>query len=319
MYIHKKEVTIFQKLSTDSFIERNNTIIGAPSIAISANDNAQTKILVNSKFCAAILPEIVGLGADDREFKKIVSKVLYEMTILIPASTGKKLDISFVYDINASEFKTEISKLSVKTSEELATYVEKNVEEINKALYGKPVNYEDYFTYVFCYYHSRVANSFDLIDKSTKIMFYMISQIDVENNKKKAYNTNKSIRKYLLQLDEKGEDSTLFNNVCTVLGIKGNSYIDKYTNLELFSVSNPTEFLEAVTDSKSNDKALIMNYISMGLLYKIPSSGVIVDMQDRAKVIGNNYNDAIAFINNSANKMYVDTLASSYLQMKNSK
>jgi hypothetical protein len=317
-YIQKRTVTLMQTLETSSFIEKNAKIFTVTDKPVTANDYAQRKLLSNSDFIADIMPVIVGVDDKDREWRKIASKYFYEISISVPLVKGKTLDISLEYDLTSTTHKKKIEALpkTFKTADALAEYVDKNIEEIDKHYYATPVNYVDYFAYVFTYYHSRVANNIDDVTKSNKIQFYMITKEDIEQRKKKAYSTAKTVRKYLTLLDEK---PALFENLCIVLNIKGETDLDKYANIEVFAKASPTEFIGIIQDKQLKDKAMINGYVNAGLLFKIPNSGVLVDMNDRSLIIGSNMGEAISFFNNPTNKDYIDTIASQYKTMKNSK
>jgi len=317
-YIQKREVTLMQTLETSSFIEKNAKIFTVTDKPITANDYAQRKLLSNSDFIADIMPVIVGVDDKDREWRKIASKYFYEISISIPLINGKTLDISLDFDLTSENHKKKIKALpkQFKTSEELADYVTNNIDEVDKHYYATPVNYIDYFAYTFAYYHSHVANTFEDVSKSNKIKFYMVTKEDIEQRKKKAYSTAKTVRKYLTLLDEK---PVLFNNLCTVLKIKGNNDLDKYANIEVFAKSKPNEFIAIIQDKQLKDKAMINSYVNAGLLFKIPNSGVLVDMNDRSVIVGGNIGEAISFFNNPNNKDYIDTIASQYKVMKESK
>ncbi len=310
-YIDIREVTLMQKLNSNSFMERNAKIFTVTDKPINANDAAQKKLLSNSSFLNSIMPILVSVDSKDRNWRKIVSKYFYEITINVSLITGKKLNNSLTYDVNAIGLKDNIKSLGVafKSNEELADYVNKNIEEVNKHMYSIPVNYIDYFAYVFSYYHSRVANSIDLIKKTTRIEFYMVTEEAIAKKKQLAYNTGKTIRKYLAMLDDK---PALFEHVCNIQNIKGNSYIDKFANVEVFAQSNPNGFIKLINDKDLASKSLVHSYIKGGLLFKIPNNSLIVDMNDRSVIIGANMNEAISFFANPSNKDYVDTLKSQY-------
>lgn len=316
-YTNERTVTLMQKLESNSFIEKNAKIFTVTDKSITANDYAQRKLLSNSDFLIDILPVIVGVDEKDTSWRKIVSKYLHEVNIIVPLIQGKVLNNSIEYDITSLSRKDKIKTLGTfKTSEALANYVEENIEEIDKHYYGTPVDYVDYFAYVFAYYHSHVANSIGLVKRSNKINFYMVTKEAIEQRKTKAYATSKSVRKYLNLIDEK---PALFRNICIALKIKGDSDLDKYANLEVLSKSNPTAFLAAVQDKNLKDKAMIHSYITSGLIFKIPNSGVLVDATDRTVIIGGNMIEAISFFANPSNKDYIDTLASHLLVMNKSK
>ena len=310
-YIDKREVTLMQTLSGDSFMEKNAKIFTVTDKPITANDAAQRKLLSSSSFLKAIMPILVSVDDKDRNWRKIVSKYFFEVHINVPLITGKVLNNSLSYDMNDINLIKDIKALGIKfdSNEDFAAYITKNISEIDRPKYATPVNYVDYFAYVFTFYHSRVANSIALIKKTVKIEFYMLTQEAIDKTKKIAHNTSKTVRKYLSMLDEK---PALFNHFCNIKGIKGTNYIDKFANVEVFAHSNPTEFIKVITDKDLANKSLIHSYIQNGLLYKIPNNSLIVDMSDRSIIVGANMNEAISFFANPSNKDYVDTLKSQY-------
>jgi len=304
-----RDVTVFQRLETSSFTEANNKIFGVPDRYVTANEHAQKQLLSKSDFLNAILPTIISMDNKVPEWSRVMHKYFYEFTLLVNGTSGKKLDTSLIYNIDDTTKAAAIKNLNKKvtTSEDLKNYVEANVAEIDKYRYATPVNHVDYFAYIFCLNSSEVANSLEDVKRSNKIGFYLITKESIAKQKIAARNISKEIRKYLTQIDEKPE---LFKHMCRVLEIEGDTDIDKYVALETLSTTNPTKFLEAVTDKDLKHKSMIIEYIKAGILYKIPNSGVIVDATDRSIIIGNNMKDAISFFANTANVDYVNTIQS---------
>lgn len=315
-------VTIFPKLEKSVFTESNKLIFGAPVKRITANDHAEKEILSNSGFTSYILPTILGMSANNQNFNKTVKAYMAELAIDIDSTHGKQLDNSFTYSIsdarpefiNAMNYIKNSFNITLKTDDELEAYVNDkfasgHIKEIDRYKYGTPNNLEEYFLYVFCYYHSRVANNPNDKNNSERIKFYMVTKEDIAKNIKKQIDTNRLVRRALVQLDEKVE---MFNNICTVLGIKGDDTLTKYANLEILANSDATKFLEAYNDNKLALKAKIEKYISANLLYRIPSSSIIVDMVDRSNIIGRDLNEAITFFSNASNSDYIKTLESAY-------
>jgi tetratricopeptide (TPR) repeat protein len=318
-YEVNREVTILQRVNPSPFVKANIEVYGGTSRALGASKMAENTLLSNAEFLKAVLPTVIGLDKSSGKWQDVVSRYMYGIAIDVPTG-GKILNISVEFDIENHNYKTAINKLAkqlgvtIKTNEDLAKYVlgyseqsgSRYIEEIEVYNYGKPIDPLDYFNYVYCLYHNRVANRQDLINKSPRIEFYLITKDDVKRAKKEKFELSKKINRVMLKIDE---DEDLFDAVCSILNIRDIDIIDRGIKLNEIASDEPNKIIEVFNDKHLMTKAKIENYINLGVLKRLPENNMIVDADDAAVIIGSNMEDAITFFNNTKNNTHLSKYA----------
>jgi len=319
-YEVNREVRILQRVNPSPFTKANIEVYGGASRELGPSKMAENTLLANSDFLKAVLPTVIGLDKNSGKWQDVVSRYLYGIAIDVPTG-GKALNTSIEFDIDKPEYKQAASKLAkqlgvtIKTNKDLAKYVlgfseqsgSRYIDEIDVYKYGTPVDPLDYFNYVYALYHNRVANRQELINKSPRIEFYLITKDDVKRAKKEKYELTKKINRIMLKIDE---DENLFNAVCSILNIRDKDIIDRGIKLNEIASETPNKLIDVFNDKHLMTKAKIENYINLGILKRLPENNMIVDVDDPAIIIGSDMNDAITFFNNNKNGVHLTKYAS---------
>lgn len=314
-YIKNRSVKLLQKLKSSTFVKMNNEVYGGTGRILGPSNLAEKTLLSNSDFLKAVLPTVLGVDPANGKWQDTVSAYLYGISVDV-LKGGKDLNTSLSFDLMDSKKQVAISQLktqykkSFKTSEELADFVtrfddsgKKLIEEVDYVKYSTPVDNLDYFNYVYCLYHNRVANSQALIEKSPRIEFYLVTKEDIALAKQVKYKLSKEINKIMLQIDEKPELATA---MYSVLGINNGDDIDKAIQLQQLSKSDPSKITKSFNDKHLLMKARIENYINKGLLKRLPNSSVVVDANDPTLVVGNTMDMCLTFFSDSKNDAIIN-------------
>ncbi len=320
-YTHTRSVRLLQKLKNSPFVKLNNEVYGSTGRFLGASNLAEKTLLANNDFLKVVLPTVLGVDANSGKWQDTVQSYFYSIEIPVPKG-GKELDTSLVFDINNKKKQAAIAmlakdaKVKLDTDEKLAEHVigyhssgRKNVDEIDFYKYCTPTNPLEYFNFVYASYHNRVANSQELISKSPRIEFYMVTKEDLEIAKRKKYELSKRITRALLKLDE---DVELFDAVCSVLNIKGADEIDKGIALSNLAKDNPTQIIDTMNDKNLLLKATIEGYIRKGIIKRAPNSSMIIDSMDATMIIGSNMEDALTFFSDTKNDATINQYAAKY-------
>jgi len=310
-----REVRVLQRNNPSPFTKANIEVYGGTSRVLGASKMAENTLLANDDFLKTVLPTVIGLDRNSGKWQDVVSRYLYGIAIDVPTG-GKPLNISVTFDIDKASYKSAATKLAkelgvtIKTNEDLAKYVlgyseqsgSRYIDEIDVYKYGTIEDPLDYFNYVYCLNHNRVANRQELINKSPRIEFYLITQDDVKRAKKEKYELTKQINRVMLKIDE---DEELFDAVCSILNIRDKDIVDRGIALNNIASSTPEKVIEVFKDKHLMVKAKIENYINLGILKRLPENNMIVDVDDPSVIIGSTIDDAITFFNNKNNNTYL--------------
>jgi len=319
--IIKRSVTLLQRIKTTPFAKLNNEVYGGTSRLLGASQSAENFLLANNDFLSAVMPTIIGLSPKSSGWQKAINNYLYSVEINVPKG-GKILDISLKIDTDNDRTKANIEKLAkekkqkFETAESIYKYLtghsktgKPHFEEIDLIKFATPVNYLDYFIYIYCLYHNRVANKQELVSKSPRIEFYLVRKEDIEEAKKVRYNIQKRVRGIMFKIEE---DDTLFENICSILRIEGRDNIDKALALNEYAKEHPNKIIDVFNDKNLNTKALIERYVASGILKRIPGSSLITDAVDTSIIIGNTLEQAVTFFNNKENESILSQYAVKY-------
>ena len=327
-YIKKREVTLVQRIMLSPFAKLNNEVYSGISKLLGPSKSAENHLLADDDFLSAVMPTIIGLSPNSGGWQKAVNNYLYAFSVDIPKG-GKNLNTSLIFDLSDSKKKDNILKtqkqFNVKFADDkdfgeyVTTYDKKGNKRFNEMDILKvatPENPLDYFVYVYCLYHNRVANKQEYVNKSPRIEYYLITKEDIQDAKRKKYEIVKKITTILLKIEE---NPVMFDNVCSILNITEGDRIDKAIALNELAKDKPQRIIEVYNDKNITTKALIENYIRTGILKRIPGSSLITDAADSSLIIGNTMDGAITFFNNKTNEVLLNQYAMKYKSMISSK
>jgi len=187
--------------------------------------------------------------------------------------------------------------------------------EKNKYKFGKPIEVGDYLIYRYCLGYRDVANDIKYITKSPSIRFYLYSDNQIKEDRKRYRKVKEQAMRLYLGLVSNQED---VENVLYVLGkgdlIKksGTTETDKQELLEKEYLNNMEHFIKVASDSNIKQKGRIEKLVSGGVLKRLANTEVVVDSGDASCVLGNNLNEAVSYLANDKNKQKLNELITRY-------
>lgn len=211
------------------------------------------------------LPEIIGVSPNDNEWRKMVQDYWNNISVPIPADgvTTNKLQgkvLRFTIGFTTKEAKEEFEKLI--SLEEKAEASKKG--EVLEGLH-------DYILFRYCLVYGKVANRFEDIGKSAKILFYLYStenETKVEHAKfKLRVKANELFTKMLM-------DKELIDSVLLLFEQDMSAYEtlqDKHLALEALIKARPLDFIRFAEDDNLQIKADIKTAAERGII-KNPSN-----------------------------------------------
>lgn len=176
---------------------------------------------------------------------------------------------------------------------------------------GIPDNVANYILWRYCLKYKRVANSIADVNKTDNIWFYMWSK----EEETKARLTDQQIkdRAFILRMEvaktlDKATAVLLLYNV-----EPAKTTGELSVQLAEIADKDPNRFIKIASDDQLVEKALIKKYVILGLL-KNPLNTSAIMYED--KIIGNDYNEALAWLNHPNNTQAKATLMSQLNQSK---
>jgi hypothetical protein len=206
MITKNRKVMLNWILNPSAFEVMNANSLVSDSRPLGTSVSAVNKMLARAEEMESLLPDVIGTSPKSTtgDWNNALQLYWHNFEVEVP-KTGKPLDISMVFDINAAfcqeaiekldksknlfkvkatkttakegetvdakaelESEQAVNELSVEEKEEiLANYVMKEVEEQEKFRYCRPVNIIDYLTWRFCLVLGSVGNSPDTIKKDS--------------------------------------------------------------------------------------------------------------------------------------------------------
>jgi len=323
---HEREVTVLQVLGDSTFVKMNLEVYGGTSRLIGPSKHAELTLLANNDFLKGVLPTVLGIDKASGKWQDTVQNYLYAFGLDVPKG-GTKLDVGFTVNMNDSTKKANIIALSrdvnkkFETDEELLLFLigynatkESNVPEIELYKYVTFNSPIDYYRYVYCLHHNRVANVQADVKNSTRIEYFMTTALDKATEKRNQYLLEKSIRKVINKVEA---DKEFANNLYSVLNITSGDIIDKAIAFSEMCKIAPNKVMKAAKNKNLMTIAVIENYIRAGILQRVLGSTMITETNDASVIIGQTLSAAITYFNNQDNNIKLTQYKTAYISLLN--
>lgn len=298
-----KKIIIYRKADASEFSKKNYKVLPVGVQKIGSSINAVNAITLHSDMLGELMPSILGISKDQREFTKAVNMYWNSISVNIP-DTGKQFEIGFIYDLKDTGKFANIKQLKGAdgkpkefiTDQQLADYVENYVPEDDKWMYGKPINTSDYLLWRYCLNYKAVANSPDTSHKSGDIRFYIHNENEIKKMEKDKFDIRKKAGQIYFDVIADPANVKLYLYALGKGSIIGTmDELDQAKLLESVYTNTPNDLIEASKDKQLKQKAYIEECITVGVLRRLTNSTVIVNASDNTP-IGNNIDEAIAFL-----------------------
>lgn len=246
------------------------------------------------------LPRLIGTNTKSEHWDKATKEYWAGLSVSIPEGNGEndglKLNISFKYDSKEQE---EYNKT--------CTY-QSGLKQ------GTPVNISDYILYRYCLVYNRVANTFEDINNSPKIEFYLFSKEEEISLKSNVFKTVKEANQlfYRQMSDRQWVDWVLRIFIASDKNTKiyskdldTISEEEKDIILGKYVQDQPSKFMEIANDKSLEIKAFIELCVASNKLTRIPNTETIVMGETP---IGSTIGEAVIFLTNPKNANTYNTL-----------
>ena len=242
-----------------------------------------------------LMPKLINVSATSDLFEERCKAYFANISKEVPVD-GLELEIGFTYP-----------------NQELAD----NEDTNNPLVY--PINVEDYVLYKHCLVYSRVARSFEEVNKSNKILFYFY---DKETELANKLNEQKLILKAHTLIPTLLQNSMKVKQVYTIYNSLKNTPPEynienkndaKGIEVSLFKYAqeNPKLFTNIVNDKNAEYTFFISYALEKNIIKKLPNTNTIVfEKDDNAVTLGNSYVEAITFLKNEKNQVLYNEIKS---------
>lgn len=236
------------------------------------------------------LPEIINVVPSDNEWRKNVTNYWNNISEKIPAdglNTGKlqgrilEFTIAFNTQQQAKEFETLVNQ-------------EKKAEASKKGEVIEGV--ADFVLWRFAILHSKVANNFQDINKSPKILFYIYSK---QNETKIAHIAFENRTKAMTLFAENLTNEKVINAVLLLFGQDLASFDtlqDKHLALEALITKEPSQFIKYVEDENLNVKAFIKRAVDAKIINKPSNTDSYYYGTNNEVTLGNSLEEAVLYL-----------------------
>lgn len=322
----ERKTTLHWVLSPTAFEAINSKALISNSRPLGTGVAAVNKMISCAEEMEFVLPNILGLSpkSGTNDWATAVANYWHNFGLDVPLE-GVTFDISLNVDINDHIRKTHIDALlkqvapkAENTTDKIKAIedhlnLESTPEEV-KYRYATPNNIADYLAWRYCLVSSFVANDPELVEKSTRIQFYLMDDLKAEQRKQAAAAVrNKAIRKYSELISEK--EITKIDNILIAADIvrslkdlKKMARVDKENSLMDMVTHNSTKFLEILADKHLEVTSEIKKWSLASIINNIPNTPIYVDATDPSIVLGNSMTEVVSFVANPVNAAYLNEL-----------
>jgi hypothetical protein len=241
------------------------------------------------------MPKLLGINSNSDMFENMCKEYFYNISVDVPVE-GLELEIGFSYPNEA-----------LAESEDIT----------NENVY--PINIKDYVLYRYCQVYSRVANSFEDVNKSNKILFYfydknkeLMAIKDKNNEILKATSLIPTLFQNQLKVKQV---YTIYNSLIDTTPVYDIDNKEDYNGIEVamydIANKNPKLFIKILNDKNLEYTFFIAEALRKNIIRKIPNTTTIVfEKDDNAVTLGNSYVQAITYLKNEKNQILFNEIKS---------
>lgn len=223
------------------------------------------------------LPKIIGISKTSPDWDRATNDYWINIRKPVPSGdTGLELQIGFRYPDKETAL---VAEEKYRTT--------KNIR--SRSRYGEPINVEDYILYRYCLKYGKVANTFDDLNKSEKIEFYIHSKAKAVADQHKALKQKQDAYAKYLQIAGDVERKTA---VLIRFGENTSHLTEEEVDVKLNQLleKDPRAFKAFVDDPDLVIKALIDLAIVHQKLIKTPNTEII---HFGSKLLGNTIEEVV--------------------------
>jgi len=238
---------------------------------------------------AEYLPDIIGISPRDNEWRRAVIAYWNNISVGIPAdgvSIGKLQGKPLKFTIG---FKTKADK---ENFEKVLSLTEK-AELGKKGLILDGV--EDFILWRYCLVYSKVANRYEDINKSAKILFYLYSKETETRVEHQAFKLRVKANELFTQILMKPD---MINAVLLMFGQDLTAYDtmqDKHLGLEALLKTRPADFINYMEDGNLAIKATIKQAVDAHIIHNPANTDSYYYGENNEVTLGTTLTDAVLY------------------------
>lgn len=318
-FTYKRSITVSLIQNYSLYRKANDKVLPKKRDYIGSSIRSSQVLASNRAEVEAYFPQLLGISVNNENFVTRLKQ--YLNNIQVPVNElGVTFDCSFrfnhkrdyfAFKAREEEIETAYKKANKQSTKDLRAALAIKINDLNNLeseqyAVGSPVNITDYILYRHCLLYRDIAKDTALINCDPFVRFYLKDDAkDKERQQKLRQEINNAKRNYIEVIGDNEMFDAVYIQYCVVAGLPiVNSLLsermDKESQLDKFSTSEPVKFNSIVKDRDLRIKSLIELLIARGEFVRSQFNQNITT-QD-GEFIGANMKEAIAWAKNPENE-----------------
>lgn len=318
-FTYKRSITVSLIQNYSLYRKANDKVLPKKRDYIGSSIRSSQVLASNRAEVEAYFPQLLGISVNNENFVTRLKQ--YLNNIQVPVNElGVTFDCSFrfnhkrdyfAFKAREEEIEMAYKKANKQSTKDLRAALTIKINDLNNLeseqyAVGSPVNITDYILYRHCLLYRDIAKDTALINCDPYVRFYLKDDAkDKERQQKLRQEINNAKRNYIEVIGDDEMFDAVYIQYCVVAGLPiVNSLLsermDKESQLDKFSTSEPVKFNSIVKDKDLRIKSLIELLIARGEFVRSQFNQNITT-QD-GEFIGANMKEAIAWAKNPENE-----------------
>lgn len=318
-FTYKRSITVSLIQNYSLYRKANDKVLPKKRDYIGSSIRSSQVLASNRAEVEAYFPQLLGISVNNENFVTRLKQ--YLNNIQVPVNElGVTFDCSFrfnhkrdyfAFKAREEEIEMAYKKANKQSTKDLRAALTIKINDLNNLeseqyAVGSPVNITDYILYRHCLLYRDIAKDTALINCDPFVRFYLKDDAkDKERQQKLRQEINNAKRNYIEVIGDDEMFDAVYIQYCVVTGLPiVNSLLsermDKESQLDKFSTSEPVKFNSIVKDRDLRIKSLIELLIARGEFVRSQFNQNITT-QD-GEFIGANMKEAIAWAKNPENE-----------------
>lgn len=318
-FTYKRSITVSLIQNYSLYRKANDKVLPKKRDYIGSSIRSSQVLASNRAEVEAYFPQLLGISVNNENFVTRLKQ--YLNNIQVPVNElGVTFDCSFrfnhkrdyfAFKAREEEIEMAYKKANKQSTKDLRAALAIKINDLNNLeseqyAVGNPVNITDYILYRHCLLYRDIAKDTALINCDPFVRFYLKDDAkDKERQQKLRQEINNAKRNYIEVIGDDEMFDAVYIQYCVVAGLPiVNSLLsermDKESQLDKFSTSEPIKFNSIVKDRDLRIKSLIELLIARGEFVRSQFNQNITT-QD-GEFIGANMKEAIAWAKNPENE-----------------
>lgn len=318
-FTYKRSITVSLIQNYSLYRKANDKVLPKKRDYIGSSIRSSQVLASNRAEVEAYFPQLLGISVNNENFVTRLKQ--YLNNIQVPVNElGVTFDCSFrfnhkrdyfAFKAREEEIEMAYKKANKQSTKDLRAALAIKINDLNNLeseqyAVGSPVNITDYILYRHCLLYRDIAKDTALINCDPFVRFYLKDDAkDKERQQKLRQEINNAKRNYIEVIGDDEVFDAVYIQYCVVAGLPiVNSLLsermDKESQLDKFSTSEPVKFNSIVKDRDLRIKSLIELLIARGEFVRSQFNQNITT-QD-GEFIGANMKEAVAWAKNPENE-----------------